>query len=273
MENQIVVVVIGFVLTSIVGGFIGYYFQKITWHANRRESERLAAAGLFDEVSRAMDRRLYRMWLLHWALRSDDDARIRRAMDAYRTVLLEWNDNLNRSLALAYRYFGEGVWTYLDRVLYEDFARLGGHLEVQLRERRGARAEPAKLLEVQLQALSNDVYVVNRFMISLIQHGAVGLYQTKKGKWPERPPWAAELKRGSEGPRVAEWQRDLNLVRDSLALPDSGPIVVDGRFGPATYEATVAFQRQCRLKADGIVGVQTRSKMNPLAAERRQPTW
>jgi len=275
VEDQIAVLIIGFVLTSVVGGFVGYYFQKATWQANRRESERLAAAGMFDELSRSMDRRLYRMWLLHWALKSGDDARVGKALDAYRHVLYEWNDSLNRSLAIAYRYFGEGVWKHLDRVLYEDFARLGAHLEDEYRQRRGGARSvaPALLVERQLQALSNDVYGVNRFLISLIQHGAVGLYQRSPGDWLERPPWGDELKRGSEGPRVAEWQRALNLARDSFASPEVGPLVVDGRFGPATQEATASFQEHHHLQADRIVGPLTRAVMDPLVTERRQPTW
>jgi peptidoglycan hydrolase-like protein with peptidoglycan-binding domain len=266
MGDQIMLLVLGFVLTSVAGGFLGYYFQRRTWDANRRESERQAAATVFDEVSRAMDRRLYRMWLLHWRLESGDADGIEKALDAYRAVLEEWNDSLNRNLALSYRNFGEGVWKYLDRVLYEDFARLGRRLEDRYNE--GPNLDPgpsARFLGGQLKALSDDIYVLNRFLVSLIQHGRVGLYQSKED-WPERPPWDGELRRGSEGPRVAEWQRDLNLV-----LKDK--VVVDGRFGRATHEATVALQRAHELEPDGIVGRRTRQKMDELLPRFVAPTW
>jgi hypothetical protein len=266
MEDQITLLVLGFILTSVAGGFLGYYFQRRTWDANRREAERQAAATLFDEVSRAMDRRLYRMWLLHWRLKSGDDAGIEEALDNYRDVLEEWNDSLNRNLALAYRYFGEGVWKYLDRVLYEDFARLGRHLEDRYNERHGsAPGSSARLLGRQLKALSDDIYVLNRFLVSLIQHGRVGLYRSE-GDWPERPPWEGELRRGSEGPRVAEWQRDLNLARED-------GVVVDGRFGQATQEATAALQRAQGLEPNGIVDGETRRKMDELLPEFVAPTW
>jgi hypothetical protein len=89
---------------------------------------------VFDEISRAMDRRLYRMWLWHWALKSGDGDRIDKALNRYRTVLTEWNDNLSRNLALTYRYFGESVWKYVNRALYEELARVGRLLECRYRD-------------------------------------------------------------------------------------------------------------------------------------------
>jgi hypothetical protein len=269
MRDQIILLGLGFVLTSVAGGLIAYYFQIKTDRRNRRESERQAAGTVFDEISRAMDRRLYRMWLLHWGLDSGDDDRIDKALGRYRKVLVEWNDNLNRNLALTYRYFGEGVWKYLDRALYEEFARIGRLLETRYRDAvRGLNQGSAdQVLGGQLKALNDEIYVLNRFMVSLIQHGTVGLYQlTNRKEWPEPPPWERELKYGSQGSRVTEWQRDLNLVHKSK-------VAVDGRFGQATREATVAFQKANGLEPDGIVGKATRQKMDELRPEFVAPTW
>jgi hypothetical protein len=268
MRDQVILVVLGFVLTSAAGGLIAHYFQMRTDERRRRESERQAAATVFDEISRAMDRRLYRMWLWHWGLKSGDDERIEKALDGYRTVLIEWNDSLNRNLALTYRYFGGGVWRYLDRALYEEFARIGRLLEDRYRGVRGlTRGSADQVLEGQLKALNDEVYVLNRFMVSLIQNGTVGLYQlTKRKEWPEPPPWEGQLNYGAQGPRVAEWQRDLNLVhKDKVA--------VDGRFGRATRDVTVALQKAHGLEPDGIVGESTRQKMDELLPEFVAPTW
>jgi hypothetical protein len=125
---------LGFVLTSVAGGLIAHYFQVRTAERNRREAEKQAAATVFDEISRAMDRRLYRMWLWHWALKSGDGNRIDKALNEYRTVLTEWNDSLNRNLVLTYRYFGERVGKYVNRALYEEFARIGRLLEGRYRD-------------------------------------------------------------------------------------------------------------------------------------------
>jgi Putative peptidoglycan binding domain len=269
MGGQIVLLVLGFVLTTLLGGSIGYLFQRRTWEANRKESEREAAATLFGELSRAMDRRLYRMWLFHWRLNSGDEASIETVLNDYREVLKEWNDGLNRNLALTYRYFGEDVWRYFDRILYEEFARLGRCLEQRYRERARAGTEASSgTLGGLLKALSDDIYRLNRFLVSLIQHGRVGLYQSRKA-WPERPPWEGDLARGTEGPRVAEWQRVLNLVRQD----QQDQIEVDGRFGEATRQATIEFQSDNGLEPDGIVGARTRHKMDARLPEFIAPTW
>lgn len=279
MRDQVILLALGFVFTSVAGGFIAYYFQNKTEQRNRRESERNAASTVFDEISRAMDRRLYRMWLLHWGLKSGNNDRIEKALNGYRRVLEEWNDSLNRNLALTYRYFGEGVWKYLDRALYEEFARIGRLLEGQYRGEHDLNPEsPDQVVEGQpsalnqvlagrLKALNDEVYLLNRFMVSLIQHGTVGLYQlTNKKEWPEPPPWEGELKYGSQGPRVAEWQRHLNLVYENK-------VPVDGWFGGATIEATVALQKAHGLEPDGIVGERTRQRMDELLPEFVAPTW
>src|SRR4051812_49376643 len=133
MTDQIVLLVLGFALTTVVGGVLGYYYQRRTWDANRREGERTAAANVFDDISRAMDERLYRMRLVYWGLKQGDDQRIKDAMNESRVSLTKWNDNLNRNLALAYRYFGADVWRFLSNLLYEEFAVIGRHLEDRYR--------------------------------------------------------------------------------------------------------------------------------------------
>jgi hypothetical protein len=274
MRDQVTLLVLGFLLTSVAGGLIAHYFQSRTDRRNRRESERQAAGTVFDEISRAMDRRLYRMWLLHWGLKSGDKDRIEKALGAYRTVLVEWNDSLNRNLALTNRYFGEGVWRYLDRALYEEFARIGRLLEARYKGTLRLNQESAdQVLGRQLQALNNEIYLLNRFMVSLIQNGTVGLYQlterrSGRKKWPESPPppWEGELRYRSQGPQVTQWQRDLNLVYKDV-------VAVDGRFGRATSDATVALQKAHGLKPDGIVGERTRQKMDELRPEFVPPTW
>jgi N-acetyl-anhydromuramyl-L-alanine amidase AmpD len=66
------------------------------------------------------------------------------------------------------------------------------------------------------------------------------------------------LFRGSEGPQVAELQRQLKQDYPAYA----GHLVVDGIFGPQTEAAVREFQRRTRgLKVDGIVGPATASAL------------
>ena len=62
-------------------------------------------------------------------------------------------------------------------------------------------------------------------------------------------------KSGMRGHNVAEWQRNLNKVRNSIGLVS--PIIVDGIFGSNTLKATLLAQRAIGVKPDGIVGDNT----------------
>jgi peptidoglycan hydrolase-like protein with peptidoglycan-binding domain len=63
------------------------------------------------------------------------------------------------------------------------------------------------------------------------------------------------MRRGTAGKDVAEWQ--MVLTRDGY-----GPLVADGKFGPATEEATKQWQLAHKLTADGIVGQKTRDAID-----------
>jgi peptidoglycan hydrolase-like protein with peptidoglycan-binding domain len=110
-----------------------------------------------------------------------------------------------------------------------------------------------------LQALSNDIFELNRFMIAMIQRGGVGLYlETKNDQEPR--PWLQDLSVGSKNTQVADWQRKLVRI-------GRGPLEVDAWFGQATRAATTAFQDASGLKPDGIVGELTRSTMEKALAD------
>jgi hypothetical protein len=263
MADQVALLVLGFVLTTVVGGILGYYFQRRTWDANRRESERTAAAGVFDDVSRAMDERLYRMRKLYWSLKARDEEHIAAAMDEYSSALVKWNDSLNRNLALVYRYFGRDVWAFLSRTIYEEFAVIGRHLEERYRLKHDSASRPPDAAHLhitgrRLQALSNDIYELNRYVIAMIQRGTVGLYVADaEGGQPR--PWDGNLSFGSKSTQVAAWQRSLEGI-------GHGPLEIDGWFGRATREATIAFQAEAGLEVNGVVNQSTQSKMAEMLA-------
>src|SRR5437868_13056518 len=142
MQNQIIILFVGFLLTTVVGGLLGYFFQNRAWkHQNDAkifDAERAAATKIFEDISSLMDKRLYRMRQLNWKLGSTatEIEIIEGHMNEYRQVLYEWNDNLNRNLALTLRYFGKEIRKDLEGIVYEEFKKIGSLLEKAYSERK-----------------------------------------------------------------------------------------------------------------------------------------
>jgi len=116
---------------------------------------------------------------LHWKLKNDQTDRetLEESMNAYRKVLYEWNDNLNRNLALTQAYFGKGIRRYLEGTVYEEFRRIGSLLENLYIERKTeAKSSKPVSLGQELTRLSLHIYKLNLRMISLIQNQTVGIF-------------------------------------------------------------------------------------------------
>lgn len=62
--KTLIPLVVGFLLTSVLGGILAFFFQRRQWthqHAVQQEDlRRENATQVFEEVSRLLDKRLYR---------------------------------------------------------------------------------------------------------------------------------------------------------------------------------------------------------------------
>ncbi len=180
--HDIVLLFLGFVLTTVVGGVLTYYFQERSWTHQHGvellEAERAEATDVFDELSVQMDRRLYRMRRLIFGLRQGrDSVTMERRWDSYREVLILWNDHLNRNIALTERYFGIGARNLLQHEIQTEFRRLGELLE---------SASPGHFTEEEVDNLStladhiNDlVYRLDAKMLQQLQDGNIGIYRNR----------------------------------------------------------------------------------------------
>ena len=183
MQSQVFLLILSFILTSVVGGLLGYYFQNRTWkHQNTarlQENERLTAKDVFENISMLMDKRLYRSRLLSWSLEDESvqEEVIEKHMAEYRRILYEWNDTLIRNLALVEAYFGNDVRQHLEGTVYESFKQIGGLLEKQYKEWKASKQiSPIPATSTELQKLGNEIYRLNFSMIRLIQSGKVGVF-------------------------------------------------------------------------------------------------
>lgn len=180
MADQIVVLLVGFVLTSVLGGLLGLFFQRRAWthqfYVQRSAAEREAAFQALNEMSGLLDRRRYRMLLVYWHLDNEQGEDFERRVAAYRAILEDWNDGLNRRLAIVATYFGADLHRDLNQ-LYEQYRRGGLLLEGAVRAKRaGATLEPSarsSLVDL-LEDLNERNYVFIERGLSLVLAGRVG---------------------------------------------------------------------------------------------------
>lgn len=181
--KELIPVVAGFLLTTVLGGLLGFFFQRRTWahqhHVQTHDQERERAVLVFEEVSRLLDKRLYRLRLLYWSLATDTDVRSERSesrMEDYRQVLYEWNDSINRNLALIQQYFGIALRDRLDYRIGAAFVELGQAVEAMWRrfDSGPGTASRERINDVLLTELGSQIYHYNLDMIRAIQGGAVG---------------------------------------------------------------------------------------------------
>jgi hypothetical protein len=169
-------VITGSLLTIVLGGLLGFLFQNRSWDhqhkIQRAEQERERAVGVFDEVSRLMDKRLYRLKLVYWSLKDEGSEPghsplAQTRFEDYRRILYDWNDNINRNLALLERYFGTVIRNELDGAVGASFVTLGSTIENWWKT--NARPDNIRSFEVRLRELSDLVYGFNLKMIRAIQ--------------------------------------------------------------------------------------------------------
>ena len=179
-------VITGFFLTTVLGGALGFFFQNRSWEHQHKiqqaeqerqhqlqlaEQAREQALRVFDEVSRLMDKRLYRLRLVYWSLQAEvgqsEHSRLAMArFKDYRKVLYEWNDSINRNLALLQHYFEPGMRHRLDNEVGGTFVELGRVIEQWWRT--GTRPESQVEVDAKLLTLGSLVYEFNLAMIRAV---------------------------------------------------------------------------------------------------------
>jgi hypothetical protein len=188
MWNLALPILLGFVLTTVIGGLFASFLQQRSWqHQNElrlREEDIDRASGVCRSLSALVDKRWYRMRRLLWATLAYREGQLSRdVLDArlrdYDQVLLEWNDELNARLAIVGAYFGGDLRDFLDQIVYEAFKDAGHNLESLYRasaEEQAAELDPAELdkIRAKLDSLNNLAYQLSFTMMVRIREGKVG---------------------------------------------------------------------------------------------------
>jgi hypothetical protein len=188
MENALGIV-LGFVLTTIIGGWWASRLQDRSWKQQNdvrlAEAEHERASAACQEVASLLDRRQYRMLRVLWAATpgengSVDVVELERRRQAYLEVLFAWNDSLNTNLSLVGTYFGDESRKQLDG-LYEDFKRVGKQVEEVIRAALAGDDTKARATHVAREfeagrgaSLNRRIYEFGLLLMGQLRDGEVG---------------------------------------------------------------------------------------------------
>jgi hypothetical protein len=192
-KHDIKMLVLGFILTTIVGGLLTFLYQYIQeaqkLKAEKRQEEinimeqrRGQATVLFNEISPLIDTRLYDWRRVAWGLEdriSEDSLKSRYA--EYIQVFYTWNHNLNKNRALICRFFGPDLGSQFEEFIMPKFSEL--HEIILGIYRLPPASRPlivADSLNSLADSLNNVIYGFNNSMAELIRSGKIGL--TDPGK-------------------------------------------------------------------------------------------
>jgi hypothetical protein len=183
--DQLLALLAGFLLTTVLGGLLGAMLQRRTWDHQHAVQAEQAAVTRADEVCRQtmglLDKRLYRMLRLYFACRAPDDeadaaSTLSGRLQDYNAVLYEWNDQLNSGLALTSTYFGQRARDWLEVEVYAGFQQVGSDLErlYALSRTNSERTELLQQVRLGLEGMNDRVYRLGAFMTSQLLRQNVG---------------------------------------------------------------------------------------------------
>jgi hypothetical protein len=184
--DQVLPLVVSFLLTTVLGALIGWYLQQRSWErqnsARLREDELRRAGELCQVIGELLDKRRYRMLRLLWTLeefaRGEAPLEVveKRRFD-YDCVLYEYNDRLNVNLSLMGTYFGAKSHSWLESRIYDSFVAAGMGLTRATKAVLSQKASAPKDLEsarLRLKDLNKEIFQLNLYMMSRLRDGRVG---------------------------------------------------------------------------------------------------
>lgn len=172
--HDIALLLLGFVFTTLVGGYLSNSWQsraaEIEREAEQKRYEIKAATSIFENVSKLMDKRLYRMRRVSMGIGNEKNSNeLNQRWDIYREALFEWNESLNRNLAMVQMYFGEDARLFLEKDIQLGFISYGRMLENSKNNGYKDRLQKA-------DDLNNKIYNFDLWLIGKIQKGQIGSF-------------------------------------------------------------------------------------------------
>lgn len=176
--QEVAILFLGFLLTTVVGGFLGAWFQARSWAHEHSvqlcESEREMAIKGKDNLSDLMDKRLLKMRQLAWKLETAKRlADVEEERKNNRNARDEWSAQLNKNLAFTQTYFGDKARNMLEGDIAGGFSRIHGEFNDLMKEDKPNRAAVEKI-ESDIDSFNPTIYVFDLDLMETIKDGRLG---------------------------------------------------------------------------------------------------
>ena len=172
LQADLIKLAFGFGLTTVLGGMLAALLQarlwRHQWQAQRTQQDSEAARLVFEDVSRIMDKRLYRLSQLRIWIDRGDPRRLARAIADYRDMLREWNDAINRNLSLLQFHFGTSIREQFDFGVGRDFVEAGALAESLYRALPARDPDQDQRLAARIESLRKQVYDFNLALLDAL---------------------------------------------------------------------------------------------------------
>ena len=164
--GSIVSVVVGAILTGIVGNMLVQRWQHRNWVRQQRftgqEKAYLLLKDLCDALAKATAKRVFCMRRLAAAVYDNDQPRTGEVLEEYRAVVKEWNEGLAPFFTRLTFYADYDFTRRLEDSVHGAFVSVGREIERNIRIRKGQATGPLKSVTVDLDRLQSVVVDFNR---------------------------------------------------------------------------------------------------------------
>lgn len=116
LNSNFFLLLFGFILTTIVGTYLNYSFQKSSWEREKRFkilSYNLDEGTKYiEKLSNLMNRRFLGLQRVLWLLQVGDKKKVQEIWDEYYVSVIEWNHELNANRSRIIRLAGYKLANY-----------------------------------------------------------------------------------------------------------------------------------------------------------------
>jgi len=194
--TSIISVIVGFVLTGLIGNKLVQAWQARNWLLQQRfmgqEKEYVALKELADEIAVLLGARIYHMQRLAASLTSSSNEKLAARIADYEDILKRWNERLTsfyvRLPLLASSYLAPNLESSIQLTLVE----IGANIEDQLRRRNaGDNADKKSVIKIQnrLNAIQGKAISFNKSMLRIVETRRTEIYY---GRRIELNEWTLE---------------------------------------------------------------------------------